>query len=90
MRRPTTGSALTNERKFPNIVELAVAGNGLDVSLSRRIMEFHKSGNIRPRHGRTIFRQGQTYYRWCFSDLATAQAFIEKFGGELCETSVVN
>jgi hypothetical protein len=88
MRRPTTGSALTNERKFPNIVELAVVGDGLDVSLSRRIMELHKSRHIQPRHGRTIFRQGQTYYRWCFSDLATARGFLEQFGGAFYKRSI--
>jgi len=25
----------------------------------------------------------QTYYRWCFPDLATARAFQEQFGGSL-------
>jgi len=25
------------------------------------------------------------YYRWCFSDLATAQAFMEQFGGEVAQ-----
>jgi len=25
----------------------------------------------------------QIYFRWCFSDSATARAFIEQFGGEL-------
>jgi hypothetical protein len=26
-------------------------------------------------------REGKTYYRWCFSDLATAREFMEQFGG---------
>jgi hypothetical protein len=68
----------TIERKYPHIVELAVGRRGLDVGLGRRIMRFH-------RHGHIGLKEGQTYYRWCFSDLATAHAFIEKFGGSLYE-----
>src|SRR5262245_38073099 len=32
--------AVANESKYPNIVELAVAADGLDVTLGRRIMIF--------------------------------------------------
>jgi hypothetical protein len=74
--------AAANESKYPNIVELAVGGDGLDVTLGRRIINFHKSRHIQPHHGRTIIRQRQIYYRWCFSDLAMARAFIDQFGGE--------
>jgi len=49
--------------------------------LSRRIMNFHKSRHIHPRHGRTIIKQEQIYYRWCFPDLAAAHDFVEQFGG---------
>jgi hypothetical protein len=77
-----TGKALHNERSYPYVVELAVAADGLDVGLSRRIMDFHKSQRIPPQHGRTTFGGAQgSSYRWCFSDLATARAFIEEFGG---------
>ena len=38
-----TGKALHNERSYPHVVELAVAAEGLDVTLSRRIMDFHKT-----------------------------------------------
>ena len=41
----------TNERKYPHIVELAVGEDGLDVGLGRRIMAFHNSRHIKPRHG---------------------------------------
>jgi hypothetical protein len=74
--------ATANESKYPNIVELVVGSDGLDVTLSRQIINFHKSRHIQPHHGRTIIRQHQTFYRWCFSDLATAQDFIELFDGE--------
>jgi hypothetical protein len=77
-----TGKALHNERSYPYVVELTVATEGLDVRLSRRIMDFHKSQRIQLRHGRTNFGGAQrSFYRWCFSDLATARAFIEQFGG---------
>jgi hypothetical protein len=77
------GKAVTNESIYPNIVELAVTAGGLEVELARRIIEFHKLRHIEPRHGRRIHKENQTYYRWCFSDPATARAFLEQFGGSL-------
>jgi hypothetical protein len=74
--------AAANESKYPNIVELAVGGNELDVTLGRQVINFHKSRHIQPHHGRTIIRQHHIFYRWCFSDMATAHEFMEKFGGE--------
>jgi hypothetical protein len=79
------GKGLTNERKYPYIIELAVTADGLDVELSRRIIEFHKSRHIELRFGRRILRDEQ--YRWCFSDLAIARAFLEKFGGAFYKTT---
>ena len=76
--------AAANERKYPNILELAVGGNELDVTLGRQIMDFHKSRHIQPHHGRTIIGQEKIFYRWCFSDLVTARSFIDQFGGEFC------
>ena len=68
------GKAVANETKYPLIVEVPVAAKGLDIELNRQIVEFHKSRRIPPRFGRSIFRDGQSYYRWCFSDLETARA----------------
>jgi hypothetical protein len=79
------GKGLTNEKRHPYIVELAVTADGLDVGLSRRIINFHKSLRIELRFGRRILRDEQNYYRWCFSDLATARAFIKQFGGQVCD-----
>ena len=79
------GKAAANERKYSFIVEVSVAANGLDVELNRQIVDFHKSRRITLRFGRTIWRDEQRYYRWCFSDLETAHAFIEQFGGSLYE-----
>ena len=75
--------ATTNEVKHPHVVELAVGRDGVDVELSRQIMQFHKSQRIQPRHERRITtKRGRLYYRWCFSDLLIARAFAEQFGGE--------
>jgi hypothetical protein len=86
MLSPRSGKAKANESKYPYIVELAVEDDKLDVELGRRIMGFHKSRHIEPRHGRTVIRQRGFCYRWCFSDLSTARDFAEQFGGEFCKT----
>jgi len=83
------GKAAKNEREYPYVVEFVVAGDKLDVELSRRMMHFHRSRKIPARHGRRIFREGQIFFRWCFSDLATARAFREQFDGEVAATRVM-
>ena len=83
MARPRNNRAITNETRHPHIVELAVVRDGLDVELSRQIMLFHQSRHIQPRFGRRIVGgRGNLHYRWCFSDLLNARAFMERFGGE--------
>ena len=80
--------ATTNEVKHPYVVELAIVGDGLDVELSRQIIQFHKLRHIHARHGRRITtRRGRLYYRWCFSDLLIARRFAEQFNGKLCKPS---
>src|SRR5262249_14920622 len=76
-----THKSLTNERTHPYFVDIPVAAVGLDVALSRQIMNFHKSRQLQLRHGRTNSRGGETHYRWCFADSTTAHAFVEQFGG---------
>jgi hypothetical protein len=83
MGKPRTGRALTNEIKYPYIVELPVTLKELDAELSRHIIAFHTSRNIRARHGRQITKENKMYFRWCFPDLTTAGAFIERFGGTI-------
>ena len=82
MPPPRFSKARVNEDKHPYVVELAVATDGMDVELSRQIVRFHKSRHIQPRHGRTIVRQGGSFYRWCFSDLLIARAFVEEFSAK--------
>jgi hypothetical protein len=87
MGKPRTGRALTNEIKYPYIVELpvdlkeSVDLKELDAELSRQIIVFHTSRKIQVRHGRQITKESKIYFRWCFPDLTTAGAFIERFGG---------
>src|SRR3974390_2602866 len=81
MDQPRRDRPLINERRHPYIVELAVPVTGLKIDLNRQIVGFHKSRRIQPRHGRRSMRDNQTYSRWCFSDLPTARAFAEQFGG---------
>src|SRR5215472_16604779 len=74
-RQIPSGKATANESKYPYIIELALTGRLLDVGLSCRIMNFHKTRHIQPRHGHTaILKEGRTF-RWCFSDLETARGF---------------
>jgi hypothetical protein len=72
---------LATERKFPHFVEITLPPSGLDVRVNREMVTFHRLHNIRPRFGRRRTRTGQDYCRWCFSDLAIADAFRERFGG---------
>jgi hypothetical protein len=68
------GNALVNERKYPNIVELTVPADGLEIQSNRRIIEFHKSRHIQPRHGREIVRGNRIYFRWCWrNDMSGAE-----------------
>jgi hypothetical protein len=82
---PTQLKPLINESRYPYIVELTVPETGLEIELNRQIVGFHKSRSLQPRHGRRIIRDNQTYSRWCFSDLTTARAFVEQFGGAFYE-----
>ena len=81
------GKPFINERLHPFIIEVPVAANGLDRALNREIVAFHKSQCVKPRFGRTTLRDGRNYYRWCFSDLDIARAFLEKFGGAFYKTT---
>ena len=89
MHQPSSEKAIANEKKYPFIVELVVGGDELDVDLGRRVMNFHRPRKIQPRHGRRIIRERKMYFRWCFSDLATAHAFMEQFGGSLAPTNLI-
>jgi hypothetical protein len=52
------GKAAASEAKYPFVVEVPVAANGLNVELNGQIVGFHKSHHAPPRFGRTAFRGG--------------------------------
>lgn len=79
--------ALINEARYPYIVRLPIDSAGLELGLDRRILAFYKSRRIKPRYGRTVTEGNQTFGRWCFSDLATARAFVDEFCGTFYKTS---
>jgi hypothetical protein len=86
MGKPRTGRALTNEIKYPYIVELPVESvdlKELDAELSRQITVFHISRKLQVRRGRQVTKENKIYFRWCFPNLTAAGAFIERFGGTL-------
>jgi len=60
MPPPGPSRTLKNESKYPHIVELAVDSHGLDVELSRRIIEFQQittySAATRTCHGQARWR----------------------------------
>jgi hypothetical protein len=66
MRQPPSGKAVTNEREYPYIVELVFDNDILDVELSRRMLDFHRSRKIQARHGRRIVREGQFFFDGVF------------------------
>src|SRR5215831_12322123 len=80
------GKTAANEAKYPFIVEVPIAANGLNVELNRQIVGFHKLHHTTLRFGRTALRNGQIFCGWCFFDLATARAFAEQFGGAFYKT----
>jgi hypothetical protein len=82
------GRAAANESRHPSVVKLDVVSDGLDVKVSRQIVQFHKLRRIQPQYGRTIFRRNGPDYHWCFDDLSVAHAFIEQFGGELYKAGI--
>lgn len=45
------GKAVANEGKYPFIVEVSVAANGLAIELNREIVGFHKAHRIPARFG---------------------------------------
>ena len=80
-RRKSEFVRLTNERDFPYLVELALPPEGFrDVLL--QIGAFHRERRIPVRRGRSRYEVKPFYIRFCFPDIATADAFRNRFGGE--------
>ena len=71
----------TNERDFPQLVEITVPLNGVRDRMTE-FAAFHAEHAIVIRRGRGRHSDGQFYMRWCFADAAVADAFKARFGGE--------
>jgi hypothetical protein len=80
-RRKREIVGLTNERDFPHLVELAVPPEGFR-SAFLEFDAFHRERRIPVRRGRSRHEAEQFYIRFCFPDIATADAFRNRFGGE--------
>jgi len=75
-------TARMNEREAPHIVELAHPADGFGTMVVERMTRFHTERGIAIRRGRRQRRGEQEYVRFCFGDAATADLFVECFGGE--------
>jgi hypothetical protein len=80
-RRKREITGLANEQDFPHLVELALPPGGFR-SVYLVIDAFHRERRIPVRRGRSRHEGEQFYIRFCFPDIATADAFRNRFGGE--------
>ncbi len=58
MQLISSDKVAADDRKYPHIVALWVAGRGLDIELNCQIMNFHKVRHIQLRHGRNALPKG--------------------------------
>ena len=80
-RRKSGNTRRLNEREFPHVIELVVLLGSFG-SRSAEFETFHRERSIPIRRGRSRHKANQSYVRFCFPDVATANAFQECFGGE--------
>ena len=75
-------SAKTIARDFPFIVKIAVPPGGLGRRLDD-MHQFHRKRGLTDHHIPRRRDHDHDYIRWCFKDLATAEAFAAEFSGTL-------
>jgi hypothetical protein len=80
-RRKGEITGLINERDFRHLVELALP-SGSFRSQTSEFESFHRDRRISIRRGRTRHDAERLFIRFCFSDVATADAFRSQFGGK--------
>jgi len=80
-RRKREIVGLRNERDSPHVVELALP-LGPFRSVFLEIDAFHRERRIPVRRGRSRHEVKQVYIRFCFREIATADTFRNRFGGE--------
>jgi hypothetical protein len=71
-------------RLYPYVVEIVVPPGGLGRRLDD-MHEFHRQRGIKDQRGPRRRDDEHDYLRWCFADLATAEAFAAQFGGEILQ-----
>jgi hypothetical protein len=84
-RRKREIIGLTNERDFPHLVELTFPPGGFR-SVFLEIDAFHRDRRIPVRRGRNRHEVEQFHIRFCFPDIATADAFHNRFGGRVLDS----
>jgi hypothetical protein len=80
-RRKGEITGLMNERDFPHLVELALPRGGFRTDTAE-FDAFHREHGLPIRRGRGRQESEQFYIRFCFPDVAIADAFRDRFGGE--------
>jgi hypothetical protein len=73
-------SAKETARLFPCVVEVVVPEGGLGRRLDD-MHEFHRQRGITDHHIPRRRDDEHDYIRWCFKDVATAEAFAAQFSG---------
>ena len=69
-------------RQYPYVVEIVVPTGGLGRRLDN-MHQFHRQRDIKDQHIPRRRDDQRDYLRWCFADLATAEAFAAEFSGTL-------
>jgi hypothetical protein len=83
-------SLTTIERDYPHVVEILVPEGGLGTRLNA-MYEWHSARGIQDQRGRSRRDENnRDYIRWCFADLATAEAFAKEFYGSPLNQSAGN
>jgi hypothetical protein len=75
-------SAKTVAREFSFVVEIMVPEGGFGRRLDD-MHQFHRQRRITDHRGPRRLDDEHDYIRWCFKDLATAEAFAAQFSGSL-------
>lgn len=79
--------ALTDERDFPFVVQIAVPDGGFGCTLDA-INAWHFYSRIRQRRGRHQHIGKQEFRHWCFEGIEIATAFRQRFGGEIMPATI--
>jgi len=85
-RRKGEITGAQNERDFPHIVELGSSSGGFR-SKTSEFDAFHRKQGVPIRRGRGRQEGEQYYIRFCFPKADHADAFRNRFGGELLSSA---